>query len=237
MSNCLVNNNIKYCITTENQFYTVGTDETNDTNAIDDYSIQSDILSIPKYIGWKKVTKIGQYSFRNAPLLKKVYINADITIIAKYAFDLCTNIEYINIPSSVEIIEDHSIWLSRTGDGITSSGTAIIAIQSNSKLKSFDTNAFGNKENFVFSYCGPKTLEICNDETFKNINSITLYTYSGINICSSVEKTINIIPKDVLCPYITPTQTIPCTFHFTPQKTFSHFHYIYLLYSNYSFFF
>ena len=57
MSNCSVNDNIKYCITADNQFYTVGTDETNDTNAIDDLSIQSDILSIPKILDGKKLLK------------------------------------------------------------------------------------------------------------------------------------------------------------------------------------
>ena len=61
-------------------------------------------ISIPEYIDNKKVTSIGMSAFLNNTRLRKVNLPQFLKYIKAYAFQGCTNITSIDIPSSVTYI-------------------------------------------------------------------------------------------------------------------------------------
>ena len=230
--NLFILNNLKFLYANDISSYIVGTDsEKEDKNAVVDYSLLSETITIPEFVNHKKVTKIGRYAFRRANKLKRVYINAQITLIGNSAFDQCYNLEYVNIPSSVEVIEFNAFCLSKYDNGTVSQGTITIIIQPQSNLTELGNGAISNKENIVISYCGSNSFEKCGTNTFLGKKTVNLYSQAGVDFCPDTQKTKNEIPKDVLCPFIPPMQTFSFTSCIKSKKVTCHFCYIFLLYS------
>ena len=99
--------NVKYFLQ-NNEFYIVGDNSSTDANGITDQSYEGEI-TIPEKIKYKEIREIGQYSFRYCKKITKVTIFAKLTAINDYAFDLCTNLKYINIPQTCTFLGDVAI--------------------------------------------------------------------------------------------------------------------------------
>ena len=232
MNNLIIFDNLRYIVGDDGLSLTVGDGTGKNTNAIEDYSLQTETLIIPKYVKWRKVTKIGEKAFNKAHILKRVYINAPITIISNYAFDQCYNLEYINIPPSVETIGVNALCMSLSDDAEPSDGIVTIIIQPNSNLSKIENGGISLKKNYIISYCGPKSLTNCGGDLFSSSESITLYTYEWIQFCNKNEGVNRKeIHKDVLCPYFPPIITPPCITCLTQNRFNYHVPLIFLIYS------
>ena len=232
MSNCFVSKNIWYCSdSSSSSSLIVGRDNDNPRNAVDNVDIFQESLTIPKFVKWKRITKIGKNSFCQLTNLKKVYIAARITEIAFRSFDQCKNLEYINIPSSVEKIGGNALCLSDNGNGV-SSGTTTIVFEPGSKLQLIGEGGISSKQYFSITFCGTQTFNNCESQVFKFSEKITIYSPSDIDFCPDSTQTITNtrVPKENLCPPLIPHQTLPCSGCFQKRINFSlHFSFFLLL--------
>ena len=106
METNVVKDNVNYYYFDE--FYIVG-DNSTEKSGIDDDSIEN--ITIYDQINGKSVQEIGAKAFYQCQQLKRVIINAKIRSINRYAFMFCSNLEYINIPSTVTFIGEASLCL------------------------------------------------------------------------------------------------------------------------------
>ena len=100
-------NHVRYFLS--GNFYTVGNNETENSDGITDTSYSGEII-IEDEINGKEVLEISQYSFRSCKITK-VIIYAKLRSINLRAFCYCSKLEYINIPSTVTFLGDGALFL------------------------------------------------------------------------------------------------------------------------------
>ena len=111
MSN-VTKGNVKYTI--KNGYYIVGDDSDTKPNGIANSDYKGTIAILDTIEG-TNVKEIGRNSFFRCQYLTKVFVRARLTSINYDAFCYCIRLEYINIPSSVTLIDD--CFCLNTGNG------------------------------------------------------------------------------------------------------------------------
>ena len=72
-----------------------------------DKELAADVV-IPESLGGKKVTSIAREAFQRCSKIKSVKIPSTVKNIGPYAFAYCTAIESITVPASVSVIDNHA---------------------------------------------------------------------------------------------------------------------------------
>ena len=114
--------------------YIVGVENKATTNAIESKTAVSGLLVIPRLHNGKEITEITNCAFLDCNLITEVQIYARITIFGAAAFDHCSKLSRINIPSSVEVLLKYSIICNDHINGDTSpEGTLEVIFEPGSK--------------------------------------------------------------------------------------------------------
>ena len=202
----VVENNIRYCFDSTTNSYSVGC-ASQDQDAIEDKSLNLSTIIIPEKIKNKDVTKINIAAFRSLSTIRVVQIYAKITIIATRAFDQCSGLERINIPSTVKIIGGNALCLSTsigTDKTDISEGTVHIYFELGSQLEEIGAGGISFKKTIIITYCGNNTNIECGSAFFCASNKIIYNPYSlkFCNISSSE------IEEQEICPSPPPPPTL-----------------------------
>ena len=188
----------------------VGNNTGTAANGIYDRSKVKENLIIPKTVRGKPIKKIGQCAFRCLTEIKNVYIFAEIDEICNYGFDMCSNIENINIPATVTKIGANALCLS----GDSSSNTVTIKFDKSSKINSLLDGAIAAKANVIILYCGTKSVSNCGGNIFLGAANKVVYSASSqLSFCgvstTKVEEAAICLPA---FPYKEPMRC-SCLYH------------------------
>ena len=163
-------------------------------------------IVIPKTVEGTDLLYIANRAYTNCIKLKHVFIEARIISIGVYAFGDCPHLEYINIPSSVKILDNQAItgWDLSTdragndkcvvvfemGSQIEKIGYHVFAMQGlykiflPDKIFPFCNNTFvGSKKielvsPYLFNFCSRQTKQTCRDtKNHRSFLSYLLYQF------------------------------------------------------------
>ena len=152
-NNCFSSNDIKYC-SLSNGNLIIGDNSTSSKNAVAS-EISITCLEIPETANQKSIEEIGQYAFSYLTSLTSVSIKARIKQINRYAFYCCSNISYINIPSSTLFIGYVAISF-KTPSDVTQTGTVRVIFDYPASVKYICSYAIERKENMIIYFFGKK---------------------------------------------------------------------------------
>ena len=143
---------IKY--TNKGNNYIVGVPNKSSCNAVDSTSSISGLLVIPRKHNGKEITEIAPHAFIDCNLITEVQIYARIRIIGRAAFDHCSSLNKINIPSSVEILSTYSIICNDIINGNeTPEGILEVIFEAGSHLKQISDQAIGYRDYVKIYIC------------------------------------------------------------------------------------
>ena len=164
---------LTYKLSDSNDFYLIGTNETTGPNAIS-HDYQGKLVIPNKYLKLP-IKEIGQFAFYSCKWITEVEINADIIIFHKFAFDRCSSLQRINIPSSTEYLGLYAITFTTETLG-QMSGSAEIIFEPHSKRIVAET--FVKKQIINIYLCDIINPDIC---------EYNWHTYSTVNVYSPYE--------------------------------------------------
>ena len=138
----------------------VGTGSTtNDHNAVEDPNTLVGPITIPYSHNGKKVLKIGYKAFSYCHYITHVYIKAEIVSLERHAFLYCYNLMSINLPSTLERIEDAAIGIGNYVQGTRISNNLTVYIEGNSKLSYIVYHGICCKPYITIYYCCDHNVE------------------------------------------------------------------------------
>ena len=177
--------NLVYKIASTNDFYAVGTNQSTGPNAISaDFSGK---VVIPKTYSNLPIREIGNHAFFGCSKITEVEILADIIIFHEYAFDRCSSLKRINIPSSTEYLNIYAITFTTNQLG-QSSGTAEIIFEPKSKIKRIVSETFVKRENINIYLCDIINPSICENNWFI-YSTVNVYSpYPDMSFCNIITK-------------------------------------------------
>jgi hypothetical protein len=133
------------------------------------------------------VTSIGSYAFQSCTSLASITIPSGVTNIGNYAFSSCTSLTSITMPNSVTSIGDYAF----------SSCTSLTSITTPSSVTSIGTKAFQNCSSLTsFTFSPTSSVTSIGEYAFKgcsNLTSITIpssltsignYAFGGFGLTS-----------------------------------------------------
>ena len=170
--------NVKYYL--NNSFYTVGNNATNAADGITNISYTGEITIYEKIQG-KDVLEISKYAFQSC-LITRVTIIAKLRSINEHAFDFCTELLYLNIPSTVTFIGFDTIYLG------TTSGKTV------DKMMIVEFNPGRKQILYIgsYSFCRRSLFMIIYPSRFRPIcHSTVFYETPNVTICSPYSISFN----------------------------------------------
>ena len=173
---CEVFDNILYCLI--NGRICVGKDVREEQNAIFNKNEIKEDLVIPTFVGSRKINYIGEWAFRSCVNIKRVNIEARIDTIKYCAFEYCTSLVSINIPSSVKIIENDAIRGTRKDNAYGTPGILNVTFDKGSKIKSIGSQSLRGKQDINIFFCDHKEIKkvMCTDNLFLELDNPHIYS-------------------------------------------------------------
>ena len=200
-------NKILYCYYKNVWF--VGDNSTNDESKATAVRSISDVqgtLIIPKLVRSHRITQVAFCAFYKCSYIKRIIIEADITVLNYRSFSNIYELEYIRLPKTIEYLYGLAIDLfDYTINGLKS-GITTVVFQKNTHLKYIGVSAFNRKTFFVIcigndinpvsyssTFYSATTLLIKSPQnyTFVNINSQYISEKTYLSLCGKDQKDSN----------------------------------------------
>ena len=158
----------------------IGDMSTTPQNGFKKDAIKPSKLEIPYSIGSIPIKAIGQYAFYQCFDIKECIIKAKIHTLHVAAFSGCKNLMNINIPSSVQLIENSA--LDGRIDSYYPPGPINIVFESHSRLKQIDNAGFSN-HNIMNVFINDIISPICSTYIFGGVKSLQIFSTYSFKMC------------------------------------------------------
>ena len=124
---------------------------------------------------------IGEWAFRSFTIIKRVNIEARIDTIKYGAFEYCSSIESINIPSTVKTLGKSAIRVT-SSCGSTIKEILNVIFEKGSRIKSIGFEALRGKYNTNVYFCEHRmiTTEMCSNRLFTENDNPHIYSHYSI---------------------------------------------------------
>ena len=166
-------------------FYTVGDNSTTKADGIADTSYSGEIV-IEDRINGKEVLEIAKYAFQRCQITK-VTIYAKLRSINYAAFDCCSKLEYINIPSTVTFIGNGAFYLATPNLATVDLSVTVEFVSGRTEKVFIDRGNFGRRTNVSVIY--PSILPPLYSGTTNAWNDVSTYSICALSSLNFYTKT------------------------------------------------
>lgn len=158
-------------------------------------------LIIEKYFQNLPITELAEDAFYRCYLLTKLTIKADIKVIPRGCFADCYNLNYIDLPNSIETIQERGIMFwNVSGTDIDRSlffshGSCTVRFRRGSKLNVLGPQVFAYKSQVVLFFETPVHCSV-DEKTFKAAEDVLIYSVYLMKLGN-----YSVIYRDCSCIY------------------------------------
>ena len=172
---CYDYNDFKYC--NVNNIFMLGDNSTNIHNALVSGKSEPDVVTIPRTVNGIAVQQIGRMALFKCHYIKKIIIEARITLINQNGFAEMKSLTFISLPNTLEYIYEWGIHLYNPEypDGTPNPGSATIIFEPGSKLKHIGNHGISYKDTINIYICEPVN-PLINKNGIVFINNLNIYS-------------------------------------------------------------
>ena len=145
------------------------------TAAVNRTALQGNLV-IEKYFQGLPITELAEDAFFRCILITDLTIKADIKIIPRGCFADCYNLNHIDLPASIESIEDRGLMFWNASNfGVRTLGSCTVIFHGGSKLCSLKREAFAYKPRLILLFETPVSCTM-DESAFKSVQKLLIYS-------------------------------------------------------------
>ena len=190
---CYNHSEFKYCIV--NNAFMLGDNSTEHHNALLPDKTEPEIFTIPRTVNGIPVEQIGQCALFQCFHIKKIIIEARITLINSHSFSDMKSLTFISLPYTLEYIYEWGIHFydpfihgEPNIEYMINPGSATIVFETNSRLKYIGNHGISYKDTINIYFCEPVYPKIHEKGVIytNNLNVFSLYNFTFNNTQSII---------------------------------------------------
>ena len=194
---CYFYDQFKYC--NVNGVFMLGNGTDYPHNALDNNITGPQTLIVPRSVHGMAVQEIGHRALFQCLNIKKIIIEARITVIRNEGISQMKSLEYISLPNTLTRIEDWGIHFydPELPNYTPNNGSATIVFEPNSRLSYVGNHGISYKETLNIYFCDP-VYPVLDPATFFRVTHLHIYSMFQFSL-NTTESIVTHIPYCQRC--------------------------------------